>query len=385
MIDSNNKSLPQPVLDPERQQQAREYARTGRYLSFAEMVAVGILLVLLVFGGFSERLTGYLNLPVIPAAILYFLILVAAYRLLTAPISYYRGYVLPRRYGLSKQSLSGWLGDLIKTGVLMLILGTFIIAAIYWLIDISLQNWWLLVWVLLVFVSLILSILLPVILVPLFYKTKPLEDGTLKEGFRQLAEKADADIKGIYTLDFSSKGTTANAAIMGLGKTKRIALSDTLLQNYSTEEIEVIIAHELGHQKNRDFIRIFLLQAAILFICLWLTCIITTAVVEPLGLGGVDNIVALPLLALVFSVVNIMFMPFSNTCIRYFEKAADSYALQLTENPQAFVSMMTRLTDQNLAEAGPGRWVELLLHDHPSYHSRLAHAMKFSELKQSGK
>lgn len=385
MAVSNSKSLPQPLLDPERQQQAREYARIGRYLSFAETVAVGILLALLVFGGFSERLIENFSLPAIPSAILYFLFLVAAYRLLMAPLSYYSGYVLPRRYGLSKQNLSGWLGDLIKAGALMLILGIFIIAAIYWLIDISPQNWWLFAWVMLVFVSLILSILLPVILVPLFYKTKPLEEGTLKERFRQLVEKAGVDIKGIYTLDFSSKGTMANAAIMGMGKTKRIALSDTLLQNYSTEEIEVIIAHELGHQKNRDFIRIFLLQSAILFIYLWLTYIITTALVEPLGFGSVGDIAALPLLILVFSVVNMIFVPVANRCIRYFETAADSYALQLTEKPQAFISMMTRLTDQNLAEAAPSRWVELLFHDHPSYQSRLAHAMKFSELKQNGK
>jgi len=384
MVDSDDKTLPQPVLNPERQQQAREYARIGRYLSFTEMIAIGILLVLLVLGGFSERLAGYFNLQLIPAAILYFLILVAAYRIITAPISYYHGYILPRRYGLSKQSLSGWLGDLAKAGVLMLILGTGIIAAVYWFIDISPQNWWLLVWALLLFISLILSILLPVILVPLFYKTKPLEEGPLKERFRQLAKKADAGIKDIYTLDFSSKGTVANAAIMGLGKTKRIALSDTLLQNYSTGEIEVIIAHELGHHKNRDFIRIFLLQSTLLFVYLWLTYVITAAAVEPLGFGSMGNIAALPILALVFSVVNMLFTPFTNTCIRRFEKAADGYALQLTENPQAFVSMMAKLTDQNLAEANPARWVELLFHDHPSYNNRLAHANKFFELKQGG-
>ncbi len=385
MVDSaDDKSLTQPVLDPERQRQAREYARIGRYLSFAEMIAIGILLVLLVFGGFSERLTGYFNLPLIPAAILYFLILVTAYRIITAPISYYHGHILPRRYGLSKQSLSDWLGDLAKAGVLMLILGTGIIAAIYWFIDISPQNWWLLVWALLLFISLILSILLPVILVPLFYKTKPLEEGPLKEGFRQLAKKADAGIKDIYTLDFSSKGTVANAAIMGLGKTKRIALSDTLLQNYSTGEIEVIIAHELGHHKNQDFIKIFLLQSALLFVYLWITYIITAAAVEPLGFGSMSNIAALPLLVLVFPAVNMIFTPFTNTCIRRFEKAADGYALWLTENPQAFVSMMAKLTDQNLAEAEPSRWVELLFHDHPSYNNRLEYARKYFELKQGG-
>jgi STE24 endopeptidase len=121
-----------------------------------------------------------------------------------------------------------------------------------------------------------------------------------------------------------------------------------------------------------------------LFVYLWITYIITAAAVEPLGFGSMSNIAALPLLVLVFSAVNMIFTPFTNTCIRRFEKAADGYALQLTENPQAFVSMMAKLTDQNLAEAEPSRWVELLFHDHPSYNNRLEYARKYFELKQGG-
>lgn len=370
--------LAEPVLKPERQQKAKKYAKTRRYLTYADLVMAGSILLLLVFGGFSARLAGSLDLPVVPAAVIYFVILIAAYGVLSAPLSYYRGFVLPRRYGLSNQSLTGWLSELLKAGTLALALGAGIVAASYWFITIVPQVWWLLAWGFVVLVSLILSILAPVVIVPIFFKMEPLKDEGLKGRLKELASKARADIRDVYTLEFSSKGTIANAVVMGMGKTRRIALSDTLLDKYSPEEIEVIIAHELGHHMNKDFMRIFLYQAAILFVSFLLTNIITRAAVTPLGFSGIDDIAVLPLLVLVFAVLSLLIMPISNTLIRRFEKAADDFALHLTGNPQAFITMMTKLTDQNLAEAEPSRWVELLLYDHPSYCSRVEHAKNYS-------
>ncbi len=370
--------LAEPVLKPERQQKAKKYAKTRRYLTYADLVMAGSILLLLVFGGFSARLAGSLDLPVVPAAVIYFVILIAAYGVLSAPLSYYRGFVLPRRYGLSNQSLTGWLSELLKAGILALALGAGIVAASYWFITIVPQVWWLLAWGFVVLVSLILSILAPVVIVPIFFKMEPLKDEGLKGRLKELASKARADIRDVYTLEFSSKGTIANAVVMGMGKTRRIALSDTLLDKYSPEEIEVIIAHELGHHMNKDFMRIFLYQAAILFVSFLLTNIITRAAVTPLGFSGIDDIAVLPLLVLVFAVLSLLIMPISNTLIRRFEKAADDFALHLTGNPQAFITMMTKLTDQNLAEAEPSRWVELLLYDHPSYCSRVEHAKNYS-------
>lgn len=386
MVDSDNsKSLTEPVLDPERQQQAREYARIGRYLSLAEMVAAAVLLALLVFAGFSERLAGSFSLPVIPAVIIYFLILVAAYRIITAPISYYSGYVLPRHYGLLKQSLSGWLGDLVKAGALMLVLGIAIVAIVYWLIIVQPQLWWLFSWAFLVFISIVMSVLAPVLLVPLFFKMKPLADSELRERLEKLVKRAGVKIGGIYTIEFSSKSTTANAALMGMGRTRRIVLSDTLLSQYSTSEIEVIMAHEMAHNRHRDMLRFSVFYSAILLVNLYAAGIILDAVIEPLGFSGLSDVSALPLLVLVFTVVNLLLSPITTSYGRRLEMEADGYALELTSDPTAFISAIARLTDQNLAEAEPNRWVELLFHDHPSYRSRLAHARRFAELKQDSK
>lgn len=374
----NDGLLAGPTLDPVRQRKASRYARTRRYLSLADLVLVGIPLLLLVFGGLSQRLTGAFTLPAVPAAVLYFVILVAAYGVLSAPLSYYGGFVLPRRYGLSTQSVSGWLGDLVKAGVLAVALATAIIAAGYWFITVAPQLWWLLSWGFVVLVSLVLSVLAPVVIVPIFFRMKPLADTEIRKRLEQLAERAGIGVGGIYTLDFSSKGTMANAALMGVGKTMRIVLSDTLLKQYSTPEIEVIMAHELGHRRHNDIFRLFTLQSAVLLVGFFITGLALKASIVPLGFSGVSDVAALPLLILVLGTFSLLITPLANSYSRNLEAAADGYSLRLTDDPTSFVGAMTRLTDQNLAEAQPGRWVERLLYDHPSYSSRVEHASYYA-------
>ena len=375
---SGENQAPEPVLDKARQHKARQYAALKRRLSLADLAIIGGLLLWCIFSGHSKEVAGLINWPAVPAAVLYLVILMLAYGLLTLPLSYYRSYVLPRRYGLSTQNLSGWLGDSLKAASLGLGLAAAIIAVIYWFLSTWPEVWWLLGWGLVVVISLVLTVLAPLLIVPLFFATKPLADAELKERLEKLAGRAGTKIGGIYEAEFSSKGTTANAALMGLGRTRRVVLSDTLLEQYSAAEIEVVMAHELGHHKNGDFSRLFLWQAAILLASFLFTDIIIKAAVTPLGYSGIDDIAALPLLVIVFAVLNLLLTPVSNAYIRSRERAADDFALRLTGNRQAFITMMTRLTDQNLEEARPARWVERLLYDHPSCASRVAHASSIS-------
>jgi STE24 endopeptidase len=369
--------IAEPALDPGRQRQAGEYARTRRYLTVADLALTGVPLALLVFSGLSGWLVGAFSLPLVAAAILYFIVLVVAYGLLAAPLNYYRSLVLGRRYGLSHQSCTSWLGDMAKAGSLAVVMGAGIVAAVYWSISLAPQLWWLIAWGFVVLVSLILSILAPVLIVPLFFKMKPMADTELKQRLEQLAGRAGVEVGGIYTVEFSSKGTTANAALMGVGRTRRIALSDTLLEQYSAAEIGVIMAHEMGHQRHHDIYRLFLLQSAVLLAGLYAASLIFKAAVIPLGFSGAGDVAALPLLILIFGAVSLLLSPLANSYSRRLETAADGYALELTGDPGSFVSAMTRLTDQNLAEAEPGRWVERLLHDHPGYSSRVEHARRY--------
>ncbi len=357
-----------------RQEKAKEYAKASRRLFFADLVIGGILLLLLVFSGLSLRLAGLLTLPVVPAVIIYFIILTVTYGLLSAPLSYYGGFVLSHRYGLSTQKFTSWLGDQAKAGILSLILGAGAVAVIYWFITGFPSIWWLLSWGAIVLLSLVLTNLAPIIIVPLFFKMKPLGDADLRLRLEQLVQRAQTKVHGVYVIELSSKGTTANAALMGLGNTKRIVVSDTLLEQYSPSEIEIITAHELGHHLHNDTFRLLVIHSAIWLIGFYIADLALKASIMPLGFSGISDIAALPLLLLILATFSLLVAPMVNTYSRHLETAADEYALRLTDDPKSFITTMTKLTDQNLSEAQPSRWVELLMHDHPSYTKRVEHA-----------
>ena len=378
MSHPNESPIEEPSLNQQRQEKAKEYAKARQRLFLADLVVGGILLLLLVFSGLSLRLAGLLTLPVVSAVTIYFIILVAGYRVLSAPLSYYRGFVLSRRYGLSTQRFSSWLSDQVKAGILSLILGAGLVAVVYWFITSFPSTWWLLSWGIVVLLSLILTNLAPIIIVPLFFKMKPLGDADLKLRLEQLSQRAQIKVHGIYVIELSSKGTTANAALMGLGNTRRIALGDTLLQQYSPSEIEIITAHELGHHLHGDTFRLLVIHTAIWLIGFYVVDLTLKAGVVPLGFSGISDIAALPLLMLIVAAFSLLVAPVVNTYSRRLEMAADEYALRLTDDPKSFITTMTKLTDQNLAEAQPSRWVELLIYDHPSYTKRVEHAHYYS-------
>ena len=380
MID---KIIAKPSLDNARQQKAREYSRIRRRLSFSEMGLSLALLLILIFTGISHWFTGLFNWPPVAVAGIFFLVMVVAYEILTSPLSYYSGFILPHRYGISTQKLRGWLVDLVKGGAIGLVFGAAAVVIVYWFLLNFPGFWWLLTWGLMIIVSVVLSIVAPVILVPLFYKVRPLANVELKSKLEQMAQKAGAKVHGIFTLDYSSKGTTANAALMGMGQTRRIVISDTLIQQYSSPEIEVVTAHEIGHHMHRDIYRLFVVQSAVYLIGLKIIDGVLKYTVVPLGYSGLADPAVLPLLVLLLGVFSTLISPLMNTYTRHVESQADGYALSLTDNPEAFIDAMTRLANQNLAVAYPAEWEELWFYDHPSYNRRVEQA-RFYEKSKGG-
>ena len=367
--------LSESPLNTERQEKAKEYARLTRRLSFVELAVAGVLLLVLVFGGVSAKLSHSLAFPQPWASALYFVILVVGFGIIMMPLSYYQGFILPHRYGLSNQKFSAWLTDRAKAAAIGILLGLGIVIIVYWFLARLPDTWWLWASILLLLLSLLLTRLTPTLLLPLFFKLKPLHDVELEQRLTNLAKRAQAQICGVFTIDLSSKSTTANAMLAGLGNTRRIILSDTLLQQYSPEEIEVILAHELGHHLHRDIPKLIAVQAITVLLAFYLADLVLKASLAPLAFPGVSDVAALPLLILFLAAFNLVITLPVNAYSRYLETVADKAALELTANPQAFITAMTKLTDQNLTEAQPSRWVEFLFYDHPPYTSRvnLAH------------
>ena len=371
--------LSEPSLDIERQDLAKQYARLMRRLSFVELVVVGALLLMLVFGDVSARLSHFLAFPQPWAAALYFVALVVGLGIIMMPLNYYQGFILPRRYGLSNQQFGSWLADRAKASALGILLGLGVVIIVYWLLDRLPGAWWLWAGVLLSLLSLLLTRLTPTLLLPLFFELKPLEDVELKQRLTNLAKQARTQICGVFTMDLSSKSTTANAMLAGLGNTRRIIIGDTLLQQYAPEEIEVVLAHELGHHLHRDIPKLIAVQAVIFLLAFYLSDVVLKASLTPLAFQGIADVAAFPLLVLSLAIFGLAMTPLVNTYSRYLEASADKTAVELTANPQAFVTAMAKLTEQNLAVAQPSRWVEVLFCDHPSYTKRVNLARRYCQ------
>jgi len=377
----------QVELDAERQRKAKEYARIRRRLSFVSMGigVAGILIFLFTNLGIwlRDRLQVLSWQPIagwFPWQILvYFLILILGYEIITAPIGYYNGFILPHRYGLSTMTLKGWLGDLFKGLVLGLVLESLAIELVYVLLASQPETWWLWVALVLLFFSVVMANLAPVLILPLFYKFTALPEGDLTKRLLALAERAHTRVRGVFTMQMSSKTTAANAALMGLGNTRRIVLGDTMLDRYTPDEIEVVLAHELGHHVHHDIWKLIVSQSILTLGGLYLVNVVLHWAVETqhfyLGLADAATI---PLVLALIGAFGLIVMPISNGYSRVIEYQADEYALQTTQMVGPFKSAMTRLANQNLADAEPSPIIEFLFHDHPSIRKRLQHADEFA-------
>jgi Zn-dependent protease with chaperone function len=367
----------QPHLNYKRQKLARKYARIMRRLSLIDMAIAGVILLALIFGGISVKLGHLLAYPQPWASALYFIVLSVGLGIITMPLTYYQGFILPHRYRLSHQKLGSWLRDRAKALVLSFVLALAVVIFVYWLLETVPDTWWLWTAIVLLLLSLLLTGITPTLLLPIFYKLEPLRDKKLKRRLINLAKRAKAPISNVSTMNLSSKSTTANAMLAGIGKTRGIILTDTLLEKYSEDEIEVVLAHELGHHLHKDIPKLIGLQAADILLILYLSNLILKASLVPFGFNSMSDVAALPLLFLSLSVLTMIVTPFINSYSRHVEASADRTALELTANPQAFISAMTKLTNQNLSVADPGRWEELLFYDHPPYTKRVSLAQSF--------
>lgn len=382
----NSKSAPDT---PE----ARRYNRIRRWLSVVDAVVGVVFLLALLFvttaagSRWSEVLRDWAyrgaRQHYTLALLLYIAMLVAIGKVLTLALDLY-GFRLEHRYQLSNQKLPGWLWDETKGLLISLVLGAIVAELIYWTIRIAPQQWWLIAWAVFIFLTVIFAQLAPVLLFPLFYKFQPLENEELRERLVRLSERAGTRVRGVFEWKLSEKSNKANAALAGLGATRRILLADTLLQKYSADEIEAILAHELGHHVHRHVLKGILVHVAITFVGFWATAAVLRYAVEQRQMfPALADFANLPLLLLVSTVMSLLLMPAMNAYSRYNERQADRYCFVSIASVSPFISSMQKLAEQNLAERNPSRWVEWLFHSHPAISKRVAAAEAYAAQRSS--
>jgi STE24 endopeptidase len=259
-----------------------------------------------------------------------------------------------------------------------------VVELLYTLMRQTPQHWWVIAWVVFLGLFVLLAQLAPVVLFPIFYKFEPLQNEELKRRLIVLSERAGTRVRGVYKWHLSEKSKKANAALTGLGATRRIILADTLLDHYSDDEIEAVLAHELGHHVHRHILKSIFVQAGITFFGFWLANEVLRYAVERRNMfETMHDFANLPLLILVSTVLSFLLMPALNAYSRFNERQADRYCFESVASVEPFISSMNKLAEQNLAEKTPARWVEWLLHSHPAITKRVAAAEAWAKAQRS--
>lgn len=362
--------------------QAREYSRQRIRLAVYQLLLTLAFLIIMHICGASVFLRDMVtrwSRNFYTQVGLYLVIFSIVYYLLFVGLDFYGGFLLEHKFLLSTQTIVDWLKQSIKKWLLSLVV--FLIAGevLYVFLRHFPNNWWLLAtagWFLL---TVVIGKIAPILIIPLFYKCNPLDNEVLKEKLLELCETCGVGIKKVFEIQLSKETRKANAAVTGLGKSRRIFLGDTLLENYADDEIEAIFAHELGHMCMHHVWKILGFGAVISLVSFYLTSVLFKISLGIFDLNQISDIAAFPLLALILMLIGLLFIPIQNGFLRYLEKQADIFALGHIPNKDSFISAITKLDSQNLSDPSPGKLVEILFHTHPSTSERALYASQKNE------
>jgi STE24 endopeptidase len=363
---------------------ATRYQRLKRRAGVVSLLWSVALLAALVVSGASVAWRSAAE-ALAPAGLLHDAVTVAIYVVFLAlaselaglPIAFYSGYLLERRYGLSNEPLGGWAIDQLKSFAILIVFGVIAASVVYAFIRRSPEWWWLPTAAVFAVLIVGLANLGPVLLLPLFYRVRPLEREALRRRLLALADRAGARVLGAYEWGLAEKTRKANAALAGLGGTRRILVSDTMLAEYSEDEIEVVLAHELAHHVHGDIWKGLIFESALIVGGCFAAARLLGALAGWAGLRGAADPAGIPLLLAGAGAVSLVMLPAAYALSRAHERRADRFALELTGNPAAFISAMRRLSAQNLAEDEPSQVVQWLFYSHPPIRERIAAAQAF--------
>jgi STE24 endopeptidase len=361
---------------------AKQYSKRKTQLTITQLLLTAIFLITMLLSGasvFLRNLVAGWSQNFYLQAALYLALFSGIYYSLFVGLDFYGGFLLEHKFSLSNQTLLGWLKKSVKKGLLSLLILLIGGQTVYFFLRHFPHHWWLpatAAWFLL---TIFLAKITPTLIIPLFYKCSPLAEGELKERLLKLGKKCGVSIREVFEVQLSRDTRKANAAVVGLGKGRRILLGDTLSNNYSDEEIEAIFAHELGHVRLFHTWKILGFVAVVSLASFYMTFLLFKAGVNFLAFNETYNIAAFPLLAIILMAVGLILMPMQQWYLRHLEKEADMFAINHIRNKQSFVSAMTKLASQNLSDPSPSRWEELLLYDHPPISKRLRYASRKNE------
>ncbi len=360
---------------------SKKYNNIKLGIGVTKTVVTFILILSFVTFGYSENLVEYINKFTINPylALLAFVVITGiAMSLVFFPVNFYTDFLLEHKFKLSNQTFIAWVWENIKATLVGGVIGLPLLLVFYFVLETYGSLWWLPFAILMFIVSVVLSKIVPIVILPLFYKISPIEDEDLKERILRLSENVNLKVENIFQFNMSKNTKKANAAFTGLGKTKKILLGDTLTNEFTNDEIETVIAHELGHYKHKHIIINLIVSTITSFFTLYLLSVLYNVSLEWFGFKNIIEIAALPILSLWGMIIGLVQAPLTNILSRKHEYQADEYAVKSTNKKEVFIGTLSKLTEQNLGDKDPHPFVEWFFYSHPSVKNRVAHINKLS-------
>lgn len=338
------------------------------------------VLLLIVISGFPGMLEGFLRGFMAEGtlfSILYIFVFSIIFSAASLPLEFYSQFVIEQKFGFNKTTLSLYFSDSVKQIIISVILMTPLLWGLFFFMDKTGSYWWIYASGFIVAFQLIVMLLYPVVIAPLFNKFSPLEEGSLKARLMALAQRCGFSTNGIYLMDGSRRSGHSNAYFTGLGKFRRIVLFDTLVESLSEEELEAVLAHEIGHNKlkhipKRLFSSILMITAALYItnLCMnWEALYRAFSFTQP----GYHSI--LIILMFCSSPFSFFLTPISNFWSRKHEYQADAYALNHVDDKTALERALLMLSKDNLSNLTPHKLYSAFHYSHPALAERLQ-AMK---------
>ncbi|HZV46084.1 MAG TPA: M48 family metallopeptidase [Thermodesulfovibrionales bacterium] len=365
-------------IDVDLLKKTQAYETEKTRFGFISSLFGNIVTIIFIFGGLLNIYNSWvvsLQVPFIVSGLLFFLILSYANTVISIPFSLYSTFKIENKYGFNTMTPKLWLKDFFKSIILSTIITGILVSVGLWIVQSSPGAWWIWIWGFFLVFSLFMMYISPYVIEPLFNKFTPLEEQVLVEQIKHMLHKVSITVSRVFRMDASKRSRHTNAYFSGIGRVKRIILYDTLLEIMNHDEILAVLAHEAGHWKRRHILKMIIATEFLSFFLLYgVSRIFQTDFLTDLFYVQNGTFFAkIVILGFLGGIVSLLFIPFSSSISRRFEREADRFAFSLSGNNKFMISALIKLSKDNLSNLHPHPLYAAFYYSHPPMVQRIEH------------
>jgi len=365
-------------IDVDLLKKTQAYETEKTCFGFLSSLFGNIVTTIFIFGGllniYNSRVVS-LQVPFIVSGLLFFLILSYANTVISIPFSLYSTFRIENKYGFNTMTPKLWLKDFFKSIILSTIITGILVSVGLWIVQSSPGAWWIWIWGFFLVFSLFMMYISPYVIEPLFNKFNPLEEQVLVEQIKHMLHKVSITVSRVFRMDASKRSRHTNAYFSGIGRVKRIILYDTLLEIMNHDEILAVLAHEAGHWKRRHILKMIIATELLSFFILYGVFRIfqTDFLTDLFHVQNETFFAKIVIFGFLGGIVTLLFIPFSSSISRRFEREADRFAFSLSGNNESMISALIKLSKDNLSNLHPHPLYAAFYYSHPPLVRRIEH------------